>query len=182
MQEYQYVTTNECCAGSCAGNCTGSCAGNGPARAETQKAAGVQMKCSTYGALAIPAGTDVGTTFPLVNLNVNTQDYKKPCIKVEFLSNIITDAATVTLNFQVFRQCNGQLTPVPAGAVWTFSRTAATSSGADTFGFTLCDCDSCNGSCCNYSVVATVVGAATVGTVTVNNATLMATVVEDADC
>lgn len=92
------------------------------------------------------------------------------------------DTATATLNFQVFRQCDGQLTPVPASGIWTFSRTVATAVEANSFGFAFCDCDNCNCGCCNYSVVATVVGAATTGTVTLNNATLIATVVEDADC
>ena len=147
-----------------------------------QREADVKIKCRTYGAVTIPAETAVGTAFPLVNLNVDTRDYKKPCVKVEFLSNILTDTATATLNFQLFRQCNGQLTPVAAGPVWTFSRAVATAAEANYFGFAVCDCDNCNCGCCNYSVVATVVGADTTGTVTVNNATLIATVVEGADC
>ena len=121
-------------------------------------------------------------SYQLVNLNVDTRGYKKPCVKVEFFSNILTDTATATLNFQVFRQCDGQLAPVPASAVWTFSRTVATDAEANSFGFALCDCDNCGCECCNYSVAATVAGAATTGTVTVNNATLIATVVEGEDC
>lgn len=147
-----------------------------------QRAEGVKIKCRTYGGVTIPAETEVGTAFPLVNLNVDTRDYKKPCVKVEFLSNILTDTATATLNFQLFRQCNGQLTPVAAGPVWTFSRAVATTAEANYFGFAACDCDNCNCGCCNYSVVATVVGAGTTGTVTINNATLIATVVEGAEC
>ena len=170
MHEYQYCTTGECGAA------------NATARPEPQITENVQIKCRTYGSVTIPAGSEVGTVFPLVNLNVDTQGYKKPCVKVEFLSNILTDTATATLNFQVFRQCNGQLTPVPAGSVWTFSRTVATDEEANFFGFAVCDCDDCHCGCCNYSVTATVVGAATTGTVTINNATLIATVVEDADC
>lgn len=170
MGEYQYVTTNECCAA------------NGTGVPVSQRMDGVQIKCRTYGALTIPADTEVGTAFTLVNLNVDTKGYKKPCVKVEFLSNILTDTATATLNFQLFRQCNGQLSPVPASGVWTFSRAVATADEANSFGFAVCDCDNCNCGCCNYSVVVTVVGAATTGTVTVNNATLIATVVEDADC
>lgn len=142
----------------------------------------VKIKCRAYGAVTIPADTEVGAAFPLVNLNVDTKGYKKPCVKVEFLSNILTDTATATLNFQVFRQCNGQSTPVPASAVWTFSRAVATADEANSFGFAVCDCDNCNCGCCNYSVIATVTGAATTGTVTINNATLIATVVEEADC
>ena len=170
MREYQYVSSCECGAAVAAD------------RSVTQRVGGVQIKCRTYGATTIPAGTEVGTVFPLVNLNVDNKGYKKPCVKVEFLSNILTDTATATLNFQVFRQCDGQLTPVPASGIWTFSRTVATDGEANSFGFAFCDCDNCNCGCCNYSVSATVVGAATTGTVTVNNATLIATVTEDADC
>ena len=167
MREYQYCTANGCGAGN---------------EETRQTSSNVRIKCRTYGTVTIPEGTELGTVFPLVNLNVDTREYKKPCVKLEFLSNILTDTATATLNFQVFRQCNGQLVPVPASAVWTFSRTVATADEANYFGFAFCDCDNCNCGCCNYSVTATVVGDDTTGTVTINNATLIATIVEDADC
>lgn len=170
MGEYQYVTPCDCGAGNTA---CGSAA-------KTMDS--TQIKCRTYGAVTIPVGTEVGTVFPLVNVNVDNRGYKKSCVKVEFLSNILTDTATATLNFQVLRQCDGQLSPVPVSSVWTFSRTVATDAEANSFGFAFCDCDNCNCGCCNYSVTATVTGAATTGTVTVNNATLIATVVEDAAC
>ena len=170
MSEYQYVTSCECDSGHAMGKC------------EPKRTDGMQIKCRTYGATTIPANTEVGTVFPLVNVNVDNRGYRKPCVKVEFLSNILTDTATATLNFQVFRQCNGQLTPVPASGIWTFSRTVATEAEANSFGFAFCDCDNCSSGCCNYSVAVTVAGAATTGTVTVNNTTLIATVVEDADC
>ena len=170
MSEYQFITACEC-------GSTGAMDRGVPQRAD-----GMQMKCRTYGATTIPADTEAGTVFPLVNLNVDNKGYKNPCVKVEFLSNILTDTATATLNFQVLRQCDGQLTPVPASGIWTFSRTVATDAEANSFGFAFCDCDNCNCGCCNYSVTATVVGAATTGTVTINNATLIATVADDADC
>ena len=170
MGEYQYVTTNECCA---------SCE---RARPAPQSAEGLRIKCRTYGAVTIPADTEAGTVFPLVNLNVDTRGYRKPCVKLEFLSNILTDTATATLNFQLYRQCNGQLAPVPVSAVWTFARAVATADEANSFTFAVCDCDHCGCGCCNYSVTATVAGAVTTGTVTVNNATLIATVVEGEDC
>ena len=170
MRECQYVTTSDCTMGNTMG------------KSVTPRTEDVQMKCRTYGTVTIPADTEVGTTFPLVNLNVDTKGYKSPCVKVDFMSNILTDTATATLNFQIFRQCNGQLSPVPASAVWTFSRAVATADEANFFGFSVCDCDSCTCDCCNYSVVATVVGTPTTGTVTVNNATLIATMVEESDC
>ncbi len=170
MGEYQYVTSCECGSSCPAG------------RGASNRADGVQIKCRTYGATTIPADTEVGTVFPLVNVNVDNKGRKNTCVKVEFLSNILTATATATLNFQAYRQCDGQLTPVPVSSIWTFSRTVATNAEANSFGFTFCDCDNCNCGCCNYSVVATVVGAATTGTVTINNATVMATVVEDSAC
>ena len=170
MGECQYVTTGEC------GVSNAAC------KAVPKGSDNVQVKCRTYGAVTIPAGTEVGTAFPLVNVNVDNRGYKKPCVKVEFLSNILTDTATATLNFQVLRQCDGRLTPVPVSGIWTFSRTVATDGEANAFGFAFCDCDNCNCGCCNYSVTVTVTGAATTGTVTVNSATLIATVVEDAGC
>ena len=170
MGEYRCFNPNECCAANVADETV------------SQREDTIKIKCRTYGGVNIPAETEVGATFPLVNLNVDAKGYKKPCVKVEFLSNVLTGTATATLNFQLFRQCNGQLTPVAAGPVWTFSRTVATTAEANYFGFSVCDCDNCNCGCCNYSVVATVVGAPTTGTVTINNATLIATVVEEAEC
>lgn len=168
MGEYQYVTTGECC--------------TGQTRPVTAEAEGTKIKCRTFGAVIIPDGTEEGATFSLVNLNVDTQGYKKPCVKLEFYTNILTDTATGTLNFHVFRQCKGQLAPVPVSGVWTFARAVATADEANSFGFALCDCDNCDCTCCNYSVVATMVGEATTGTITLNNATLITTVTEDADC
>ena len=170
MREHQYLTTCDCDTANVAD------------RTATQQTDDIQIKCRTYGSVTIPADTEVGTTFPLVNLDVDTNGYKKPCVKLEFLSNILTDTATGTLNFQIFRQCNGQLSPVPSSPVWTFSRAVATADEANSFGFAICDCDNCNCGCCNYSAVATVVGAPTTGTITLNNVTLIATVVEDVHC
>ena len=170
MSEYQYASACQCGVDDAAD------------RVVTTRNEGVQIKCRTYGAVTIPADTEVGTAFALVNVNVDNREYKKSCVKVEFLSNILTDTATATLNFQVFRQCDGQLTPIPVSGVWTFSRAVATADEANSFTFAVCDCDNCNCGCCNYSVVATVAGAATTGTVTINNATLIATVVEDRAC
>ena len=170
MRDYRYITAGDCGAADAVEN------------AGCQRTDAVQIKCRTYGAATIPADTEVGTTVSLVNLNVDTAGYQKPCVKVEFLSNILTDTATATLNFQIFRQCSGQLSAVPVSGIWTFSRTVATDAAADSFSFAVCDCDHCGCGCCNYSVVATVAGAATTGTVTINNATLMATIAEGAGC
>ena len=104
--------------------------------------------------------------------------FRKPCIKFEFASNIVTTASVLTLNLQIFKQCKNQLVPIPVGPVWTFSRLVAVTE-SNAFTFFVCDCDICEEECCNYSVVATVVGVATVGVTSINNATLSAIVIDN---
>lgn len=117
----------------------------------------------------------------MATVNVDTKNYENPCIKFEFASNIVTTAAVLTLNFQIFKQCGNQLVPLPVGPIWTFSRLVAITS-SDTFSFFVCDCDSCREDCCNYSVIATVAGIATVGVTSISNATLSAIVVDNSSC
>lgn len=139
------------------------------------------MKCSNSGAVTLPANTAAGTTFNLTNLNLDTRKFHNPCIKFEFASNIVTTAASLTLNFQIFKQCKNQLNPIPVGPVWAFSRQLTSFDEADAFTFLVCDCDSCDDGCCNYSVVMTVAGILTTGVTSVNNATLSAIVVDNTE-
>lgn len=129
------------------------------------------VKCGCPGTVTIPAAAVAGTTFTVSSLTLNTSGLKDPCVKLEFASNLIASVAfTGTINFQVFKQCGNQLTPVPVGPSWSFNLVALLSS--QTFSFFTCDCDSCFNDCCTYTVVATVTSAVTVGTLTINNATL----------
>lgn len=137
------------------------------------------LKCGTPGAVTLPLATLAGTAYTVATVNVDTRGFESPCIKFEFASNINTTAAVVTLNFQVFKQCKGQLTPIPVGPTWVFSRLVAITD-SNTFTFFVCDCDICDEECCTYSVVATVAGVATVGVTAINNATLSAIVVDNA--
>lgn len=174
MSEYQYLTT---CGRSAAAENRNS------AREAVRNQDNVLLKCSSIGTLTIPINTEAGTSYNLVNLNLDTSEFRKPCVKLDFLSNILTNAASITLNFQVFRQCKNQFAPIAVGPVWTFSRVADTIEEANSFVFAVCDCDQCDCGCCNYSVVATIAGTTpTGGTTTINNASLIATVVETADC
>ena len=173
MNDFQYLTP-------CARNTNRTCPDVNQA---TPAQNGLTMKCGSFGSVTIPAGTEAGATFPLANLNVNGDGYRKPCVRMEFQSNILNTAATVTLNFQVFKQCKYQFAPVPVGPIWTYSRAPSAEEEANAFAFAVCDCDHCDCGCCNYSVVATVAGtAATAGTTTLNNSMLMATIVETSDC
>lgn len=130
------------------------------------------IKCSCPSATTIPAATVAGTTFTVSSLALNTSCLCDPCVKLEFASNLVAPVAfTGTINFQVFKFCRGQSTPIPVGPAWTFNLVALLSS--ETFSFFVCDCDfSCYDDCCSYTVVATVTSAVTVGTLSINNATL----------
>lgn len=136
------------------------------------------LKCGSPGAVTLPLATVAGTNFTVATVTVDTKGFRKPCIKFEFASNIVTTAAVLTLNLQIFKQCKNQLVPIPVGSVWTFSRLVAVTS-SDSFSFFVCDCDVCDAECCTYSVVATVAGVATVGVTSINNATLSALVVDN---
>ncbi len=106
-----------------------------------------------------------------------------PCIQLEFASNIIATAATLVLNFQIFKQCGNQMGPIPVGPIWTFSPPVEFSEGGgftNTFSFSVCDCDTTCDECCNYRVVVTPVGAATIGITTIYNSSLAAVIVNRA--
>ncbi|AJG99497.1 hypothetical protein LF65_02927 [Clostridium beijerinckii] len=130
------------------------------------------IRCSTPGGVTLPPATVLGTAFPLTALTLNTSRLNNACVKLEFTSNLVAAVAfTGTVNFQVFKQCRGQATPVPVGPAFTFSLVALLTSQA--FTFFVCDCgDTCCDECCTYSVIATVTSAVTVGTLSINNATL----------
>lgn len=138
------------------------------------------LKCGSQGSVTLPTATTAGSIFTLATVNVDTKNYRKPCVKFEFASNIVTTAAIISLNFQIFKQCKGQLTPLPVGPIWTFSRLVAITE-SNTFTFFVCDCDICDDECCTYSIVATVAGVATVGVTAINNASLSAIIV-DSEC
>ena len=129
------------------------------------------LKCGCPGAVTLPLATIAGTNFTVSTVTVDTKGFRKPCIKFEFASNIVTTAAVLTLNLQIFKQCKNQLVPIPVGPVWTFSRLVAVTA-SDAFSFFVCG---------TYSVVATVAGIATVGVTSINNATLSAIIVDNCD-
>lgn len=138
------------------------------------------LKCGNSGSLVLPAQTSAGTSFTLTTVSVNVKDFKKPCIRLDFTSDIVTSGAALTLDFQIFKQCKGTAVPIPIGSVWTFSRLLAITA-SNTFSFFVCDCDICDDECCVYSVVARVVGLELTGFTTINNASLSA-FIEDSDC
>ena len=142
----------------------------------------VSLKCGTPLSTNIPETAEAGTVFNVANVNIDTGKYRDPCIRFEFAGNLVTEPGTVTLNFQILKQCKYQAATFPVGPVWTFSRADAAAGQSDVFMFAVCDCDVCESECCNYSVVATVEVLDTEGPVVINNAALNVLVVDHPHC
>ena len=140
------------------------------------------FKCSVPLTTNIPMDTAPGTSFNLANLNIDTRKFQNPCIKFEFAGNILTASGSLTLNFQIFKQCKCESTSFPIGPVWTFSRLASSVSENDAFTFPVCDCDICEDECCNYSVVVTIESLQTQGNIIINNASLSALIIDNPFC
>ena len=142
----------------------------------------VALKCGTPLSTSIPETAAVGDTFNVANMNVDTGKYHDLCIRFEFAGNILSVPGTVTLNFQIVKQCKYQAAAFPVGPVWTFSRPDAVAGESDVFMFAVCDCDVCEDECCNYSVVATVEALTVQAPVVINNAALTVMVVDNPHC
>jgi hypothetical protein len=155
--------------------------------ATNQELCPVLLKCGTPGLTILPGNVDgITTTTNVASVTVNTACLCNPCIKLEFTSNIIVPAATlsVTISFQIFKLCNNQFQAIPVGPQWSFSRATAIGvalASSDTITFFICDCGNCFNECCTYTtqVTATILdaGGGGGGDVTILNAILSAFVV-----
>lgn len=142
----------------------------------------VLLKCGTPLTTTIPETAETGDTFPVASLNLDTDKFRAPCIRFTFAGNLLTAPGTVTLHFQIFRQCKYQAAAFPVGPVWTFSRLGTTAEESNLISFAVCDCDVCEDECCNYSVVATVETLDVPDSIVINNAALTVLVVDQPHC
>lgn len=126
---------------------------------------------STTDTLTIPSETNAGTSFRITALKIDNCKGQHSTIRFNFSSNLITESSIATINFQIFKQCSGQLAPVPVGPVWTYTRLFL---GGDATTFSFKACDNSHDECCIYYVLVTVVGTATTGLISINNANLSA--------
>lgn len=147
-----------------------------------QKLCPLLLRCGTPASTVLPGSVDgIMTTTNVASVTINTPCLCNPCIKLEFASNIIVPAGTLSVNitFQIFKLCNNQFQAMPVGPQWSFSRVAVV--GSDMFTFFVCDCNTCLNECCTYTVqvIATIIDAVAGGggDVTIHNATLSAFVV-----
>lgn len=132
------------------------------------------IKCGPISTpVTLPIGTEVGTSFPIANLSIDSTGLCNPTSIIEFETNIIIageGTSTGTLIFQVFKssKCNPNVAPVAVSPVWTYTAPGVPTS--DNIRFFICD----SGDCADYTVVATVTAAVAVSAITLNNSNLKA--------
>ncbi|WP_313187927.1 DUF4489 domain-containing protein [Lacrimispora sp.] len=139
------------------------------------------LKCSSSNNLTIPVGTTSGTTYILAALVLDLDQFCNPIVNLEFSSNILSPISFAELNFQIFRQCKEQLSPVAVSSIWTFN-TLTPGVNSSTFTFNSCDCDLKGCGCCTYTTVVTVTSAVDVNPTTINDAKLDVFVTESYAC
>ncbi|RFZ75615.1 DUF4489 domain-containing protein [Lacrimispora amygdalina] len=130
------------------------------------------LRCGSPGFVAFPNLTGVDITHTIAELQINTSGFEHPCILLSFTANITTGVIG-SYRFQIFKQCSGQMAPIPVGGIYEYSRSVATTV-SDSFHFNECDCDSCMNDCCTYLVVVTfnvspLIGGATLSAIITEN-------------
>ena len=140
----------------------------------------ILSKCKTGFPVTIVSGTE----YTVSALTINTKNFKDPCIKFDFATNIdkpFDRGQFVTLTFQMYKLCKGDTVKTKFGPQWIYRKIGA--ERTETFNFIVCDCD-CDSDCkcvidsyCTYTVVVNTESNNTT-TTTINNSTLSALVVE----
>lgn len=138
---------------------------------QTYRQGKVLLKCSKPETVTVPIATETGTAFTVASLELDTSQFSNPCLQFEFTSNIVTTLAVLSIDFQIFRQCEDQVVPVAVSPVWRYSSILPETS-SNTFSFNFCKCDECREKCCSYSVRVKIMGIATAGVTTIKNMTL----------
>ncbi|AYD40829.1 DUF4489 domain-containing protein [Clostridium fermenticellae] len=138
----------------------------------------VILGCGTGGAGPLPiiAIGDLTAPIPVVSTTLDMANLCTPQTRLVFTSQInIPVAAAVTLNFNVFKSCDGG-TPQQIGSTFTFSLAVGVVESTS-FSFQLCDVGCCQ-KCCTYSVELAPTTITADAGVTITNATLTALAVE----
>ncbi len=131
---------------------------------------------STTDTLSIPETTSVGTSFRITTLRTDDFHEQDFTIRFNFSCNLVTEAAIGNINFQIFKQCSDQLTPIPVGSVFNYTKLFL---GGDATAFSFKACDTNHDNCCIYFVLVTVAGTPTTGLISIANANLSALVSVD---
>lgn len=137
------------------------------------------LKCGTPQSTLFPGRIleNITTTETVASVTVNTSCFCKPCILLEYVSNIIIPINTsiFSMSFQVFKYCSNQFKPIPVGPQLNFQGPR----GTHNFSFSICDRNPCVNECCTYTVQVTGIIFGSGGPVIVENSTLSAIVVDN---
>lgn len=136
------------------------------------------IKNNAFGGMLIPAGTNNGTVFNIVSMNMFVNYSEKCYVELHFACSIVTTMAKIHISLQIFKQGKYQLLPFPISSVFSFFRESENGE-SNTFSFSTIDCDLIKNEFYNYSVYVKVIGGVTVGTTAITNSSLMAIVVEN---
>lgn len=147
-----------------------------PARSR-QKRTDILLKCSAFGGLVLPEGTEKGATYHVASLNLDTSGCKNFMVHLSFSCNIILRQTRALLRFQLLKQEKCQPYSVPVSAEMLYSNQGR-GMEADTFTLSACDCDSQESPCCTYSVNVEVTDFQAGGSGMIANPVLIATIIE----
>ncbi len=142
-----------------------------------QKSADILLKCSAFGGLVLPEGTEKGATYHVASLNLNTSGCTNFIVHLNFSCNIILRQTRANLRFRLLKQDRCQHCSVPVSAEGLYSREIRDME-ADTFTLSACDCDSQESTCCTYSVYVEITDFQASGSGMIANPVIIATVIE----
>lgn len=133
------------------------------------------VKCSATGDIILPNHTKQGDTYNIAAINLDTANYCRFLVDLNFSCNICMTNASLHLRFQIFKQGICSLKAVPAGPGFHYFREAP-STESNVITFSACDYDSSKSSHLNYSVYVEVMGGETAGTTAITNPVLIAAI------
>lgn len=148
----------------------------GPA-VHRQKNAGLLLKCSAFGGLVLPEGTEKGAAYHVASLNLNTSGCTDFMVYLNFSCNIILLQTKAALRFRLSKQEKCQPCSVPVCAEGLYS-CEIRGMEANTFTLSACDCDARESACCTYSVYVEIADFQAGGWGMVENPVLIATIID----
>ncbi|WP_394925785.1 DUF4489 domain-containing protein [uncultured Robinsoniella sp.] len=137
----------------------------------------VFLKTSAFGGIIIPDGTEKGTAYNAVSINLDTEACGHFHTELSFSCNVLSIDASARLRFQILKQEKNQAMPLPLSSGYSYFRNQKVTE-SDVVTFSVLDCDSHGTQWCNYSVFIEIVGQQTAGAVMITNPVLIAAVVE----
>ncbi len=137
----------------------------------------VFLKASAFGGVIIENGSEKGTTYNVVSVNLDTELCRHFHTELSFSCNILSIDASARLKFQILKQEKNQIVPLPLSSGYSYFRNQKVTE-SDVVTFSALDCDSHSTQWCNYSVYIEITGQQTAGSVIITNPVLIAVVVE----